>query len=114
MRLLDSLRPRRHVPLARVPPRGRARRRASCSRSLIVGWTATVVLAITPLVIFVLVGFRGATGLVARVDAALARGLIGVDVRPPISSGGSWFWGRGRAVLADGASGRSRRTLRSG
>src|SRR5262245_33216004 len=68
---------------------------------MLAGWITTVLLAITPLVIFVLVGFRGATGLLARVDAALARGLLGVDVRPPISSGGSWFWGRGRAVLAD-------------
>jgi signal transduction histidine kinase len=68
---------------------------------LIAGWTATLVLAITPLVIFVLVGFRGATGLLAGLDAALARGLLGVDVHPPISSGGQWFWGRGRAVLAD-------------
>jgi signal transduction histidine kinase len=69
---------------------------------LIAGWTTTVVLAITPLVVFVLVGFRGATGLLARVDAALARSLLGDDVRPPISSGGQWFWGRGKAVLADG------------
>ena len=70
---------------------------------LIAGWTTTLVLAITPLVIFVLVGFRGAVGLVARVDAALARGLLDVETRPPISSGGQWFWGRGKAVLADGS-----------
>src|SRR4051794_22096572 len=68
---------------------------------LIAGWTVTLVLAITPLVIFVLVGYRGAVGLVARVDAALARGLLGVEVEPPIASGGRWFWGRGKAVLAD-------------
>jgi signal transduction histidine kinase len=68
---------------------------------LIAGWTATLVLAITPLVILVLVGFRTAAGLVARVDAALARGLLGVDTGPPISSGGQWFWGRGKAVLTD-------------
>jgi signal transduction histidine kinase len=69
---------------------------------LIAGWTTTLVLAITPLVIPLLVGFRGATGLLARVDAALARGLLGVETRPPIASGGRWFWGRGKAVLADG------------
>jgi signal transduction histidine kinase len=68
---------------------------------LVAGWTATVVLAITPLVILVLVAFRGAAGLLAAVDAALARGLLGVDVRPPVTSGGSWFWGRGGAVLGD-------------
>jgi signal transduction histidine kinase len=68
---------------------------------MVAGWTTTLVLAITPLVIVMLVVFRGATGLLARVDAALARGLLGVDVRPPISSGGRWFWGRGGAVLTD-------------
>jgi signal transduction histidine kinase len=68
---------------------------------LVAGWTTTLVLAITPLVIFVLVGFRFAAGLLAGVDAALARGLLGIDVRPPFASGGQWFWGRGRAVLAD-------------
>jgi putative sensor protein len=68
---------------------------------LIAGWTTTLVLAITPLVIFVLVGFRFATGLLAEADAALARGLLGVDVRAPRTSGGQWFWGRGTAVLGD-------------
>src|SRR5215831_19109657 len=67
----------------------------------VAGWTATLVLAITPLVIPILVGFRGATGLLARGDAALARGLLGVDVEPPFSSGGSWYWGKGKAVLVD-------------
>ena len=60
---------------------------------LIAGWTTTLVLAITPLVIFVLVGYRGAVGLVARVDAALARGLLGVETEPPISSGGQLVLG---------------------
>jgi signal transduction histidine kinase len=69
---------------------------------VVAGWVTTAVLAITPLVVVVLVGFRGATGLLAGVDAALARSLLGVDVRPPISSGGRWFWGRGGAVLRDG------------
>ena len=58
-------------------------------------------LAITPLVVPLLVGFRGAAGLLARGDAALARALLGVDASPPISSGGRWFWGRARRVLAD-------------
>src|SRR4051794_20044472 len=70
---------------------------------LIAGWTATLVLAITPLVVFVLVGYRAVVGLVSRVDAALARGLLGVDVDPAMSSGGRWFWGRGKAVLFDGS-----------
>src|SRR4051794_28182237 len=68
---------------------------------LIAGWTTTLVLAITPLVVFVLVGYRAAVGFVARADAALARGLLGVESESPISSGGRWFWGRGKAVLVD-------------
>ncbi|HEX4517966.1 MAG TPA: sensor histidine kinase [Gaiellaceae bacterium] len=67
----------------------------------IAGWTTTVVLAITPLVIPVLVGFRGAAGLLSRVDAALARALLRVETHPSLSSGGRWFWGRGKAVLFD-------------
>jgi len=67
----------------------------------IAGWTTIAVLAITPLVIPLLVGFRGATGLLARGDAVLAKSLLGVDVEPPISSGGRWFWGKGKAVLVD-------------
>src|SRR4051794_26483070 len=66
---------------------------------LIAGWTTTLVLAITPLVVFCLVGYRAAVGIVARGDALLARGLLGVDTEPPLSAGGSWFWGRGKAVL---------------
>jgi signal transduction histidine kinase len=67
----------------------------------IAGWTTILVLAITPLVIVLLVGYRGAVGLVARGDALMARRLLGVDVTPPVSSGGRWFWGKGKAVLAD-------------
>ena len=69
----------------------------------VAGWTATLVLAITPLVVVVLVGFRAATGLLARVDGALARSLLGIDVRPPCSSGGRWFFGKARALLGDAA-----------
>src|SRR5262245_16998161 len=61
---------------------------------LIAGWTSTAVFAITPLVVPVLVGFRWAVGLLAGADAALARSLLGVETRPPLSSGGSGFWGR--------------------
>jgi signal transduction histidine kinase len=70
---------------------------------LIAGWTTTLVLAITPLVVPVLVGFRGGIGLLAHADAAMARSLLGVEARPAISSGGRWFWGRGKAVLVDRA-----------
>jgi hypothetical protein len=68
---------------------------------LIAGTTAIAVLAITPLVVPVLVGYRGAVGLLARADAALSRQLLGVTAEPSISSGGQWFWGRAKAVLVD-------------
>jgi hypothetical protein len=70
---------------------------------LIAGWTGAGVLVITPLVIPILVGFRGAIGLLARADAAMGRSLLDADTRPSISSGGSGFWGRGKAVIVDPA-----------
>lgn len=68
---------------------------------LIAGWTSIAVLAITPLVVPVLLGYRGAIGLLARADSALAQRLLGVRAEPQITSGGRGFWGRGKAVLAD-------------
>jgi signal transduction histidine kinase len=68
---------------------------------LISGWTSLAVLAITPLVVPVLIGYRGAVGLLARADGALAKTLLGVDVAPRVSSGGRGFWARGKAVLLD-------------
>ena len=49
---------------------------------LIAGWTSIAVLAITPLVVPLLLGYRGVVGLVARGDASLARSLLGVRRRP--------------------------------
>jgi hypothetical protein len=68
---------------------------------VLAGWIAVVVLAITPLVVPVLVGYRGAIGLLARADAGLSRSLLEVTAEPPTSSGGQWFWGRAKAVLVD-------------
>jgi signal transduction histidine kinase len=70
---------------------------------LIAGWTTAAVLVITPLVVPVLVGFRGAVGLLARADAWLGRALLGTDARPAISSGGRGFWGSAKAVIVDAA-----------
>jgi signal transduction histidine kinase len=67
----------------------------------IAGWTSIAVLAITPLVVPVLLGYRGAVGLLVRTDGALARSLLGVEVAPRVTSGGRGFWGRGKAVLLD-------------
>jgi signal transduction histidine kinase len=66
---------------------------------LIVGWTAAVVLAITPLVVLVLVGFGLGVGALAAAEAGLARALLGVNVRPAVEPKGIGFWGRGFAVL---------------
>lgn len=68
---------------------------------VIAGWTSIAVLAITPLVVPVLLGYRGAVGLVARVDASLARSLLGTTAGPPVSSAGRGFWGRAKAVFLD-------------
>jgi signal transduction histidine kinase len=68
---------------------------------LIVGWTVTLVLAITPLVVPVLIGFRAAVGGLAQAEAFLARNLIGASAHPRASSNGSGFWSRGFSVLKD-------------
>jgi signal transduction histidine kinase len=75
---------------------------------LLVGWTLTPLLAITPAVVPVLIGFRAAVGWLARVEGVLARSLLGVPVRPPASTparrGG--YWGRALDIISDGAFGR--------
>ncbi|MFL5963974.1 MAG: sensor histidine kinase [Gaiellaceae bacterium] len=69
---------------------------------LIVGWSLTASVLITPLVIPVMLGFRAAVGALAGVEASLARKLLGVEVRAGrTSSGGGGFWARGEAVLKD-------------
>ena len=70
---------------------------------LIAGWTATIVLAITPLVVVVLIGFGLGVAALAAAEAALARELLDVHVRPSIDVRGSGFWARGFAVLKAGA-----------
>jgi signal transduction histidine kinase len=69
---------------------------------LIAGWVVVICLAITPLVVYALVGLRMAVGGVARVDAELANELLGTSVRPPIgSTGPPGFFRRATNVLAD-------------
>jgi signal transduction histidine kinase len=71
---------------------------------LIAGWSTTASVLITPLVIPVVLGFRAAVGALARVEASLARELLGVEVRAGrTSSGGAGFWARGEAVLKERA-----------
>src|SRR5262245_6556508 len=68
---------------------------------LIAGWTSIVVFAITPLVVPLLLGYRGVVGLLARADASLARSLLGTEIGPPVWSEGRGFWGRAKAVFFD-------------
>ena len=66
---------------------------------LIAGWTTTIVLAITPLVVVALIGFGLGVGVLSAAGAYLARELLGLDVRRALGAGGSGFWARGFAVL---------------
>ena len=58
---------------------------------LIVGWTVTLVLAITPLVVPLLIGLRVAVGGLAEAQAATARSLLRTNVHPPLTSPGPGF-----------------------
>jgi signal transduction histidine kinase len=67
---------------------------------LIAGWTLTVVLAITPLVIVVLLGFSAATALAGQAERAIARDLLGAPggrSQSPVRATG--YWRRGAVVL---------------
>jgi signal transduction histidine kinase len=71
---------------------------------LLAGWIVVPLLAITPLVIPALVGFRYAVGGLARVDGEIANGLLGTSVTPSLrSSGPGGFWRSGLNVLSDRA-----------
>jgi signal transduction histidine kinase len=70
---------------------------------LIGGWTITLVLAITPLVVPLLIGLRLGVGVLAGAEGGLVRELLDVNVKPPIESNASGFWARGFAVLRDDA-----------
>ena len=66
---------------------------------LLAGWLMILLLAITPLVVPALIGFRAAVGGVAWVEAQLANALLGTRIRPRVTSGGRGYWRRGLAVL---------------
>lgn len=70
---------------------------------ILVGWTLTPLLAITPAVVPVLIGFRAAIGWVAGVEASLAHSLLGVRVSPRTRTRSRrGFWGQALDIVADG------------
>jgi signal transduction histidine kinase len=71
---------------------------------LLAGWLAVGLLAVTPLVVPAAIAFRYGIGALARLEAALARTLLGAEVSPErLTSGGSGYWGRGAAIARDRA-----------
>ena len=70
---------------------------------LIAGWSVTLALSYTPLVVPLLIGLLFGVAGLAHAEASLARSLLGAPVRParPTTSGG--FWQRGFRVLKDRA-----------
>jgi signal transduction histidine kinase len=71
---------------------------------ILLGWLLVPLLAITPAVVPVLIGFRTVVGRLAAVEAWLANGLLGIAVRPRTSTPSrSGFWRRGLDVVVDGA-----------
>jgi signal transduction histidine kinase len=69
---------------------------------LIAGWVAVPLLAITPFVVPALVVFRFSVGGLTRLDAELARELVGASAHPTVfSRGPSGFWQRAGNVLRD-------------
>ena len=71
----------------------------------IAGWVLTACLAITPLVVPVLSGFRAVIGGLARAEAALADALLGTAIGRPraTSPGPQGFWRRPGNILRDAA-----------
>ena len=66
---------------------------------LLAGWLVVLLLAVTPLVVPALVGFRAAVGGLAWVESRLANVLLGTSVEPELTSHARGYWRRGLAVL---------------
>ena len=70
---------------------------------LVAGWSVCLALLITPLVILALLGLAAVTRVCARVEAGVARGLLGAEiVLPPRPRWGDGVWRFLRAMLGGG------------
>jgi signal transduction histidine kinase len=68
------------------------------------GWGLALGFLITPLIILVLFGFRWVVGLLARVQAEIANGLLGTRLAPPLrTTRGGNFLTRSLNTVRDGA-----------
>src|SRR5262245_57337559 len=70
---------------------------------IVAAWPVTVVFAITPLVVPLLIGLRYGIWLLAVGQAELSDRLLGQKLQPGYPPSGTGFWGRGSRVLKDGA-----------
>jgi signal transduction histidine kinase len=78
-------------------------------------WGLSLLFAITPLVVPLLIAFRAAVGGLSQAGAKVARQLIGAEADPPVLSEGSGgFWGRSKSVLRDRAFWRQQAYLLAG
>lgn len=69
---------------------------------LVAGWTVTLTLAVTPLVVPALLATAAAVRGLARLEAGVARGLLGVPVTGPVAPiGATGWWRRGRVAATD-------------
>src|SRR5262245_57271474 len=79
------------------------------------GWGLALGFLITPLIILVLFGFRWAVGLLARVQAEIANGLLGTRLDPPMrTTRGGNFLTRSLNTVRDGAFWRQQAHLLAG
>lgn len=71
---------------------------------LVAGWSLTLSLAVTPLVVPAAIGFAAAVRLLARAEAGIARSLLAAPVAgPPPAPPVRGFWRRGWSAVADPA-----------
>ena len=71
--------------------------------AFVAGWSITLSLSFTPLVIPLLIGLRALVGGIAWANGGLARELLGATVDTPLTTPGPSIWRRSLGVLVDRA-----------